>query len=119
MVENQDGDRWTNFEEFLLGLDPTSGNEPSAIWTDWIKDDAGVDHFAICFKRRKDASDHADFVVELSKDLQIWANHPELMQEPVIREISNDLEEVTICLQPSANGIGFPFARLAVKEKSN
>ena len=115
--ENQDGDRWTNFDEFLLGLDPTNGSEPSAIWTEWVTGDDGAEHFAICFKRRKDAGDMADFIVEVSRDLENWSHFPELVLEPVIRTIDGDLEEVMIGLAPDATAEGFPFARLRVNYK--
>ncbi|MFT5405221.1 MAG: hypothetical protein ACI9DF_004068 [Verrucomicrobiales bacterium] len=114
---NHDGDRWTDFEEFLLGLNPTDPNEPSAIWTDWVKDDQGEGHFAICFNRRKGSEEMADFLVEASQDLKVWVHDPALVQEPIIREVDADLEEVTICLTASSEALEFPFVRLHLQAK--
>lgn len=115
--ENHDGDRWTDFEEFLLGRNPTDASEPSAVWTEWVTGDDGAEHFALCFKRRKDADDMADFVVEVSRDLQDWRHLPDLVLEPVVRSIDVDLEEVMVGLAPNATEEGFPFARLRLNEK--
>lgn len=115
--ENYDGDRWTDFEEFLLGRNPTDASEPSAVWTEWVTGDDGAEHFALCFKRRKDADDMADFVVEVSRDLKDWRHLPDLVLEPVVRSIDVDLEEVMVGLAPNATEEGFSFARLRLNKK--
>jgi hypothetical protein len=114
---NHDGDRWTDFEEFLLGLNPTDANEPPAVWTEWVASEDGSEHFALCFKRRKGADEMADFVVEVSRNLQEWMHVPDVLKQPIIRDIDADLEEVMIGVSPDATVEGFPFARLRVNEK--
>lgn len=113
---NADGDRWSDFEEFLLGLDPIRGGQ-AGLWTDWVQDSDGETRFAICFHRRKDADGAVSFDVEVSKDLETWIHDPTLTDVPLVRDLDADLEEVTICLSPEAILQGFPFARLNLVEK--
>ncbi len=114
---NRDGDRWTDLEEFLLGLNPVDPGGPPPVRPEWIQDEAGP-HLAICFQRRKGAEEHVDFVVEASNDLRKWIDDPTLLEHVNTLDLGGDLEEVTICLKATADApSAHPFLRLVLRSR--
>ncbi len=117
---NHDGDAWTDFEEFLLGLNPADPNDLPFVRPEWVRPTDGDDrsgHLAICFRRHRQATDHADFVVEASSNLLKWIADPALFEQVEVQAIDEDVEEVTVCLKEAIADSDYQYLRVVLKEK--
>lgn len=113
---NRDGDRWTDVQEFWLGLSPVKADDSPAIRPEFVMDDAGR-HFAISFQRRKQAEVESgvEFIVQASADLESWIDDPGLVEHVSSRDVGAEMEEVTIRLDADAAAYRFLRLKLAAK----
>lgn len=114
---NRDGDRWSDLHEFLLGKNPLKGDDLPVVRPEWIRDDAGL-HFAVCFQRRLGAEEHAEFVIEVSRDLVNWVADPALVDQVEILDLGGGFEEVTVCLTAAAEEGLYRYLRVRLLEKT-
>lgn len=104
-----DGDGMRDEQEFFLGTDPLRQDVPP-VRPEWVVDDKGKGHMAICFQRRKNAGMEA--VVEASADLNRWDDSPELFDRVRVVDLEGGIEEVVVCLKSAAGDSPMRFLRL-------
>ena len=117
-ANNFDGDAWSNFDEFLLGINPANPRELPFIRPEWVEDGQGRGHLGLCFKRHKEAPKFADFVIEASENLSKWIDDPSLVEQISAEELNADLEEVTVSLRDLAETSPYRYLRLRLRQKS-
>ena len=112
-----DGDGTRDFEEFFLGMDPLKQDVP-AIRPEFVIDENGAGHLAICFQRRKDAG--IDAFVEASANLHQWNASPDLFDQIRVADLGNGIEEIVVCLRETAgqapNSLRFLRLRMSMPQ---
>jgi hypothetical protein len=115
LLGDLDGDGMSDYDEFLLGMDPVKFDAEADIQAEWFTDERGEAHFAISFKRRNDVPE-AEYRIEASRDLGTWDTSPELFEEVKVTDHGNGLEEVTICLKaPAFSGSASQYSFLRLR----